>query len=57
MCVDARAKEKEILWKTITKATVNGLKILGHDKYSNVCNYSISFSFRIVKSSNITSLN
>ena len=57
MCVDNRAKEKEKLWKTSTKATVNGLKRLGHDKYSNVWNYSIFFSFRIAKSSNITSLN
>ena len=30
------AKGKQILWKTTMKATVNGLKRLGHNKYSNI---------------------
>lgn len=51
------AKGKQILWKTSKKATANGLKRLGHEKYNNICNCNFFITFRTDERANFLKLN
>lgn len=55
--VITRGKDKQILRKTSSEATVHELNRPGYNKCNNICNCNLFFTFRINESSNITSLN